>query len=157
MNIPKAKFRIGDAVDVRIEEAGLPPTFRAVVCGIRFAASGTLDYTVAEESGAQSDGYTEEWLSFADDHEASRARRALEESIRGEVDRRIKAYFESEWMILRVPRYSVPEGAQLAECYQTAKEWIIMGQPSESDDHNCDEMGCGTLSHVLVRIPRLNV
>jgi hypothetical protein len=63
MKIPKAQFHIGDEVDVRIEEAGQPPTFRARVCGIRLDAHGELDYSVMEDNGMRSDGYIESWLS----------------------------------------------------------------------------------------------
>jgi hypothetical protein len=37
-------------------------------------------------------------------------------------------------------------------------ELLITGTPHEDDsDHNCDEMGCATCEHVLLRIPLVNV
>lgn len=42
-----------------------------------------------------------------------------------------------------------PAGADAAQAF-VHKGWlIVMGQPG--DVHNCDEMGCGSLSHVIVR------
>ena len=52
-----------------------------------------------------------------------------------------------------MPKLDVPAGTKLAECYETDKEYIILGQPDSDDEsHNCDAMGCGTMSHVLVRV-----
>jgi len=35
----------------------------------------------------------------------------------------------------------------------TTKEIVVLGVPSEDHncDHNCDQMGCGTMDHVLMR------
>jgi hypothetical protein len=88
---------------------------------------------------------------------AERARYLLAEAIQGEVKKRLDAYLNDEWMILRVPRLAVPDGAQLAECYETEKEFVIVGMPDADDEeHDCDAMGCGTLSHVLHRIKKRN-
>lgn len=36
----------------------------------------------------------------------------------------------------------------------TKTEFMVLGEPDEHDEtHNCDAMGCGTFSHVLVRLP----
>lgn len=80
MKIPKAQFHIGDEVDVRIEESGQPPTFRARVCGIRLDAHGQLDYSVMEENGTRSDGYPESWLSPVNDQAQVTAPQATEEN-----------------------------------------------------------------------------
>lgn len=64
-NVPKAKFHIGDEVDVSMAYPGDPETYRACVCGIRLVRHGDLDYTVMEEGGVQTDGYTEKWFSPA--------------------------------------------------------------------------------------------
>ena len=48
----------------------------------------------------------------------------------------------------------IPEKAKLIEAYETAKEIIVIGEPEWVEDHNCDQMGCGTLSHVIYRMPR---
>lgn len=48
----------------------------------------------------------------------------------------------------------VPEGyAGLDICgaYIKGNEFILLGEPDEQSDHNCDAMGCGTFDHVLVR------
>lgn len=42
----------------------------------------------------------------------------------------------------------------LGEAIVTKGEFMVLGAPIEGDDsHNCDAMGCGTFSHVLVRMP----
>jgi len=62
--------------------------------------------------------------------------------------------------VICVEKRFVPEGAQLVECYETAREFVICGDPEEGEDehgnpiHNCDEMGCCTFSHVVARFPR---
>jgi hypothetical protein len=62
-----------------------------------------------------------------------------------------------EWCEIRVRKDFVPKGARLIEAYVTDREIIVMGQPKEDDEnHNCDAMGCGTLSHVLYRLPLPN-
>ena len=63
-----------------------------------------------------------------------------------------------EWRIVRVRKDMIPQGATLVEAYKTDREIIVMGQPPEGDEltedgHNCDAMGCGTLSHVIYRLP----
>ena len=59
--------------------------------------------------------------------------------------------------VVDVPLWFIPRGAQFRECYETADEIVVCGEPppAENDDsHNCDEMGCTTLSHVLYRFPK---
>jgi len=54
--------------------------------------------------------------------------------------------------IIHVPDEFIPEGAELVECYKTNTEIIVCGYPNPDDEsHNCDEMGCGSLNHVLYR------
>lgn len=63
-----------------------------------------------------------------------------------------------EWCEVRVRKDLIPKGATLVEAYLTEKEIVVMGQPKEDDEnHNCDAMGCGTLSHVLYRLRLPNV
>ena len=50
-----------------------------------------------------------------------------------------------------IPKHMVPEGATLIECYETATEIIVCGEPLEQD-HNCDQMGCSSVNHVRYRI-----
>ena len=56
---------------------------------------------------------------------------------------------ECECMI--IPKYMIPEGAKLVECYETATEIIVCGEPLKQD-HNCDQMGCSSINHVRYRI-----
>lgn len=86
---------------------------------------------------------------------SARARDLWTQAVEHEVKKRMAQYFNEEHMILRVPRSCVPEGALLAECYETTNQFIIIGTvESDDEEHNCDVMGCGTLSHVIARIPR---
>lgn len=39
----------------------------------------------------------------------------------------------------------------LRECYETETEIIVLGYPGDDESHNCDEMGCSSVSHVLYR------
>ena len=48
----------------------------------------------------------------------------------------------------------IPDGGELIEAYRTPAEYIVLGDPDDVPDHNCDAMGCGSLSHVLFRWPR---
>jgi len=87
--------------------------------------------------------------------EDERARDLWTNAVESEVRRRLDHYLGAMWMVLRVDRRCVPRGANLAECYETKDEFIIMGHPKSDDEsHDCDAMGCGTLSHVLHRIPK---
>lgn len=53
---------------------------------------------------------------------------------------------------ITVPKSMIPKGAELMECYRTEKEIVVCGQPTYTDEsHNCDEMGCTSLNHVLYR------
>lgn len=62
-----------------------------------------------------------------------------------------------EWCEVRVRKDLLPKGATLVEAYLTEREIIVMGRPKEDDEnHNCDAMGCGTLSHVRHRLPLPN-
>lgn len=63
--------------------------------------------------------------------------------------------FNVQYETIRVAKHTIPGGAKLVEAYETEQEIIVLGDPPHSDDeesgHNCDWMGCGTLSHVLYR------
>lgn len=65
-----------------------------------------------------------------------------------------------EYLTIVVDKRFVPEGAKLVECYETATEWVVVGDPSDEEDehgnpiHNCDEMGCCTFSHVVARLQK---
>lgn len=53
-------------------------------------------------------------------------------------------------------KLKIPEGWEELRAdgvYLRGNEIIITGTPRDDDDntHNCDEMGCATLSHVILR------
>lgn len=56
-------------------------------------------------------------------------------------------------LVLCIPFYSIPNGAIFREAFETEDEVIVIGEPQD-EYHNCDEMGCSTLSHVLYRFPK---
>ena len=59
---------------------------------------------------------------------------------------------EPEFTKIEVPTNMIPKSGKLVEAYLTEKEVIICGFPDEDDEtHNCDQMGCSTLSHVMHR------
>lgn len=72
---------------------------------------------------------------------------------------------ETEYEIIRVPKMCIPSSGRLIEAYETATEIIVCGEPPDEPEglteeeyaiyyetsHNCDAMGCGTLSHVIYR------
>lgn len=70
------------------------------------------------------------------------------------------AKLRSEHEIVIVEKRCIPEGTKLVEAYETESEFVIIGKPSRCDDpespeyHDCDAMGCSSLSHVVVRIPK---
>lgn len=65
-----------------------------------------------------------------------------------------------EHQVIAIPNSLIPKGAALVECYETEKEYVVIGQPNDIDDetdpnyHNCDAMGCSSLSHVVARFPK---
>jgi len=48
----------------------------------------------------------------------------------------------------------IESGYTVRDCYETEREFIICGDPEEIDDHNCDEMGCSSVSHVIYRFAK---
>jgi hypothetical protein len=61
MNIPKSKYQVGDRVLVKSEET---PDFEATVSGVWWLANRSeMGYSVIEDDGGESDGYTDDWLS----------------------------------------------------------------------------------------------
>lgn len=72
------------------------------------------------------------------------------------LDKHVKEFHNlgndlEEWETIRVPKHCIPKGARLIEAYLTNRQIVVLGQPAEDDDHNCDAMGCGSISHVLHR------
>ncbi len=68
-------------------------------------------------------------------------------------DRASVAFFAApETEKIEVRKDMIPEGAKLVEAYLTEKEVIVCGMPKSDDEsHNCDQMGCSSLSHVIHR------
>jgi len=58
---------------------------------------------------------------------------------------------------LSIPLSYVPDtNATIRECYETDTEIIVLGEPiTEDEKHNCDHMGCSSLTHVLYRFKKL--
>ena len=58
-------------------------------------------------------------------------------------------YKLGEWM------KRVPEGYEPVEAYRKGDRLVVIGEPLDTGDcdnphaHNCDEMGCGSWSHVV--------
>ena len=50
-------------------------------------------------------------------------------------------------------RRHLPAGCNALDAYTDGTHVIFCGLPSGDENHNCDEMGCGSLDHVLYRIP----
>jgi hypothetical protein len=59
---------------------------------------------------------------------------------------------------ISVPKSLIPNGGKLVECYETEREFVICGEvDSDDESHNCDAMGCGSFSHVIARIPKVDL
>lgn len=75
---------------------------------------------------------------------------AAESAFRRDIDKQ-----RDEFDILMIERRLIPKGAKLVECYETEKNFVVIGIPDSNDEtHNCDFMGCSTLSHVIARFPK---
>lgn len=60
-----------------------------------------------------------------------------------------------EYEIVMAAKDQIPDGCHLVECYETEKNYVVIGNPEPNDEaHNCDFMGCSTLSHVIARFPK---
>lgn len=47
----------------------------------------------------------------------------------------------------------VPEGYELLTAYTNGAEIVVMDDLDQiEEDHDCDQMGCGSLDHVLCRV-----
>lgn len=56
---------------------------------------------------------------------------------------------------LIVEKRRIPKDAKLVECYETNSQYVIIGEVDDEDEsHNCDEMGCGSFSHVVARFKK---
>lgn len=75
---------------------------------------------------------------------------------------------DSDYETITVPKFCIPEGCKLVEAYETETQIIVLGEPEDEPEglsndemdrwyetaHNCDAMGCGTLSHVMYRLSK---
>ncbi len=61
--------------------------------------------------------------------------------------------FLDEHQIICIRQDTIRSGAKLVEAYETDEEIIVMGQPTEDDNHNCDAIGCGW-GHVMWRFKK---
>jgi hypothetical protein len=78
-------------------------------------------------------------------------------------------FYHPEFAIVRVRADLIPKGARLVEAYETDTEIIVCGDPPPEPEglteaeyavycetsHNCDAMGCATLSHVIYRFSKI--
>jgi hypothetical protein len=71
----------------------------------------------------------------------------------------LKAQAEKELADLRY-RLAVPVGAKRLDAWEYKGQLIVCGDPVDTDGdvdhphaHNCDAMGCSSVSHVLIREP----
>jgi hypothetical protein len=61
----------------------------------------------------------------------------------------------SDYETISIRKDFIPKNGKLVEAYETENEIIVIGEPKENDEsHNCDWMGCSTLSHVLYRFSK---
>ena len=56
---------------------------------------------------------------------------------------------------IRVPQSAIPKNAALVEAYESENRIIVMfGNEEIPESHSCDEMGCGSFSHVKYILPK---
>jgi hypothetical protein len=56
---------------------------------------------------------------------------------------------------IKVPLRLIPKNARLIEAYETERKIIVMfGNEEIPESHSCDEMGCGSFSHVKYILPK---
>ena len=63
--IPKARFTVGDQVNVKCVEAGCPDAYAGIIAGVYWNRNlpATITYAILEPDGCLCDGYTEDWLT----------------------------------------------------------------------------------------------
>lgn len=59
---------------------------------------------------------------------------------------------QNNYETIRIQKDLIPRGSKLVEAYETATQIVVCGEPPAA--HNCDAMGCGTLSHVIYRFEK---
>jgi hypothetical protein len=79
----------------------------------------------------------------------------IEEMVSGlvsELFRHERAQLNDRNTVVSVPNNLIPKGCRLVECYETEKEFVIIGRPDPDDEsHNCDALGCSSVAHVIAR------
>jgi len=78
--------------------------------------------------------------------------RLLERSLRNERKRNDELERDIKCPDCSFIKRNAPMGSILCECYETADEYVIIGHPGDDETHNCDAMGCGSMSHVVARV-----
>lgn len=59
---------------------------------------------------------------------------------------------DAEYETIRVLKHCIPRNARLVEAYECGGVLLLMGNVAPNDEeHNCDAMGCGSMSHVIYR------
>lgn len=80
----------------------------------------------------------------------------------------LNALAGEKYQTIRVPTDCIPKSGRLVEAYETASQIIVCGDPPDEPEglteaeytawyetaHNCDAMGCGSLSHVIYRFEK---
>lgn len=65
--------------------------------------------------------------------------------------------FDSLQATLAKQGLRIPKGARLVEAWEHNGHLVVMGTPAREEDeetgHNCDAMGCSSVSHVVLRVP----
>ena len=63
-----------------------------------------------------------------------------------------------DYAYIKIAKCRIPEGVKLIEAYETEHEYILLGDPCDTDDendpryHNCDALGCGSADgHIVAR------
>jgi len=76
----------------------------------------------------------------------------IESNIKKTFNERRKTKEKKGTQKIEVQNYMIPRGAKLVECYLTATEVLVIDDiDTEDETHNCDMLGCGSLSHVKYR------
>jgi hypothetical protein len=81
------------------------------------------------------------------------------EGIIAEMKQDYKTYVENH-EVISVHKRAIPANSHLVEAYETDTEIVVCGEPPNENegeypaDHDCDFMGCASLSHVVYRFDK---
>lgn len=80
--------------------------------------------------------------------------------LRGELAEAIRALPIAEaWIDVQYRNRCIPKGFLPVTAFTDGEEIIFLGDPLDEEDdpegllHNCDDLGCTSVSHVLARFP----